>query len=101
MSIQIYQLLTLVIYVTLIVAFWKIKSKNARIVIVVIGFIAFATSPLRHKQEGAGGLERSINRFESVPNKIVVERPVFEDRQKQQFNSLKNDSENMKDEIHN
>ncbi len=101
MTIQVYQLATMATFVIMALAFWKIENKYVRIAIAVTAFILFAVSPFRHHQEGVASLERNVSKFEDVPSKVAVEQESFAHKQQREMRDLKNQSGDMKNEIHN
>jgi len=100
MNIQAHQLMVLAFFVILIVIFWKVKKPAVRIFVVALAIIIFAVNPFRHKQEGGAKLEATIDRFAIVPEKVVIEEVPFEEHQRQKMRILKQDSLNMKGDIH-
>jgi hypothetical protein len=104
MSIQIYQLLVLAVYAVLIYFIYRGIKKDKWIVAGIcfwIGIILFFVNPVRFKQEGSAALERSISRFDEVPEKVEVKTENYNDFHKNQLETLKSESEERKDEVHN
>lgn len=101
MNVQPYQLIFLVVYSILMIGVWKIKNNKIRIFIAFLGFILFFVSPVKFKQEGGAKIERSVTRFNDLPQKVVVETEEFQQRQDAEMNQLKQQTEDLKDEIHN
>ena len=60
----------------------------------------FAVNPFRHIQDGVATIERNVQRFDEVPDKVVVDQESFLEKQQREMSILKSDSEGMKDEIH-
>ena len=100
MSIQPYQLILLLLYAGLILIFWKVKNVKLRIAISVLAGIIFFVNPIRFKQEGGAQIERSVTRFDSLPPKVDVETEKFQQRQEDEMKKLKQQTEDLKDEIH-
>lgn len=97
-SIQPVQVLSLVIYIIGFVALWKIKSPGFRMMIVGIMLIIFAVNPIRFKQEGGESLERSVTRFDSIPEKWESNQPTFEQMQIEERQTLIKESKGYKNE---
>ncbi len=100
MNVQPYQLIYLSIYLCLIWGILKVKSNKIKILILILGLILFFVNPIRFKQEGGFKIERNITRFNKLPKKENVEIRGFQERQDEEMNKLKKQSENLKDEIH-
>ena len=100
MSFQPYQLIFLATYTGLILIFWKVNNTKIRILIGVLAFVLFFINPVRFKQEGNVKTERSVTRFEKVPDKVEVNKENFQTKQETELNKLKKQSEELKDEIH-
>ena len=101
MHFQPYQLLQLVIYLSIPGIFFKSKNSNVKIACAVIALIVFTVNPVRHVERGGSSLESSINRFKEVPEITTVQKESFKQRQEAQMLELKTQSENMTNEIHN
>ena len=93
------QLIMLVIYLGLLVAFIKISNTFLRIAILIIAIVIFAVNPFRHVQLGVSSLESSAD-F-TVSEKVVVKPWDFKQDQETGLEDIKKQSEDMKDEIHN
>lgn len=63
--------------------------------------IIFTVSPVKFKQEGIAKKERSINRVEIIPERVIVESINFKENQNQQLELLKKQSRGLENEIHN
>lgn len=101
MSIQPFQLIFVMIFVVSIFALFKIKSTNARVAILVSLIVLVFLNPFRFKQENGSVIERSINRFDEVPQKIEVKQESFNEFNQRELDLLKQQSEERKHEIHN
>lgn len=99
MSFQPGQILILGFFLIALVAIWKVKNKYFRITTVLVLLALFMVNPFRFDQPGGASLERSVNRFDEIPDKVVVEKPAFSDKQEQEFNKLKSETENIREEI--
>ena len=101
MNIQIYQLLLLFIYGAL--AAIVLYCKNTKIIVtaIAVAAILFFVNPIRFKQDNAEVLERSVSRFADVPAKVTVKEETFNETLNRELKSLKQQSEDRKDEIHN
>ena len=100
MEIQVYQLLTFTLYPLLALLYWVVKGSWPKVFIAFLAFILFAMNPIRHKEEGGASLEASTSRFKDIPNQIVIKEKTFKQKQEDQLQSLKTDSENLKYEVH-
>lgn len=101
MEIQAYQLAVFSGWALLALVAWKAKKTSVRVAAVALMFVLFALNPFKHSQEGMASKERSVQRFEKIPNKVIVSGPEFSERQRIEMATLKNDSKGMKNEIHN
>jgi hypothetical protein len=88
------------VYISLIVGLWKIKNGKIKILILILGFVLFFVNPIRFKQEGGAQIERSVIRFDSLPPKVDVEADKFQQRQDNEMKKLKQQTEDLKNEIH-
>lgn len=100
MNAQPYQLIFLLTYSVLAIGIWKIRNKRVKIFLAILGGIIFFVNPIRFKQEGGAKIERNITRFEKLPEKVGVGVKEFQQRQDEEMNKLKKQSEDLKDEIH-
>ena len=55
---------------------------------------------IRFNQEGGAKIERNVTRFDKLPKKVDVGGKGFQQRQDEEMNKLKKQSEELKDEIH-
>lgn len=101
MRIQIYQIISILIYGGFGFLIWKVKNTKIKIFLTVVIFLIFVANPIRLTQEGGARLERNISKFEEIPKKEIVRKDTFETKQKAEMLNLKSYSENLKDEIHN
>lgn len=101
MSFQFIQIIQLLIYVILGVLIWKFKNTKFRIVLVILALVIFLINPVRFKQEGMSKIERRANKTQIIlPDRIIIEKKSFEEKQTSEMNKLKNKSkEIVKDEI--
>lgn len=100
MSIQLYQLVALIAWACLCLAFWKIKNTSVRILLVVLGLAIFMVNPVRHTQEGVSGIERvSSPKFSDIPKRVIVEEVSFEERQEKVHQTLNSQLESIENEI--
>lgn len=100
MNVQPFQLIFLLMYSTLAIGVWKIKNKKVKIFLVILGGIIFFVNPVKFKQEGGARIERSVTRFDSLPKKVDVGGKGFQQKQEEEMNKLKQQTEDLKDEIH-
>ncbi len=105
MSINLFQLIHVTLYVLVLFGFWKawqIRSKQLAIFLVLIAIIMFFLNPFRFTQPGGSFIEKDVSRFEpsQLPEKVAVERPSFSERQQTEMLKLQQQSEGKKDEIH-
>ena len=102
-SIQPMQLLTLVGYALLVLAFIKVKNKYFRVAVVAAAVVLVFVNPVRFDQKGMTEIERHGNaaQFDKPIEKVEVDQATFAERQRLEMEALKNDSEDMQDEIHN
>lgn len=101
MTISFIQLAQLLIYLILLYATVKVKKASLKIFFVSLIIVVFALNPVRFKQDGGEKLERNVTRFNNVPEKVIVKEESFEDSQTRELNKLKQESEGLKNEIHN
>ena len=99
-DIQLEQLISILIYACMGLAFWKIDNKYVRIAIVAIAFILFVANPIKHKQQGGAKLEKGITRFDDIPDKGVVDEKDYNKEQAEVLDKLKKQSEEVEYEIH-
>lgn len=100
MNIQLYQIVSILVWTGAIIFAWKIKNHGLRILLIILGILFFIANPIRFKQEGIAKLEKNISKFSNIPKKEVILRDTFEERQKKEMNNLKLNSEGLKNEIH-
>lgn len=100
MSLQFYQIATLLTYIVLGVLVWKIKNKWVRMFIVGTALIMFLVNPVRFKQEGMSKIERrSTGTIIELPKRIIVNQKSFSEKQSDEMNQLKTQSiESVKNE---
>lgn len=104
MNIQLYQLITLAIYILLGFLAYKASKRDSGYLfgaIIALMLIIFFVNPLRHKQQGGESLERGVTRFDELPSKVVVEKEGFNESQARELKALKQQSEDRKNEVHN
>jgi hypothetical protein len=109
-NIQPFQLIILSIMIILLVSAWQLfkrgKFKLSILVIVITLFLP-PLLPIKFKQEGGSKLERSVNRFDDVPERIETQpnglagHDSFRDRQQYEMNSFDNRLGEIENEIHN
>ena len=99
-SVQPEQLISILVYACMGIAFWKIDNKYVRIAIVSIAFILFVANPIKHKQQGGAKLEKGITRFDDIPEKVVVEEKDYNKEQAEVLDKLKKQSGVVEYEIH-
>lgn len=99
MEFNFYQLIEAIVWVLLITAALKFRNKFIWIIWGVIAFTLLFFSPLKMQPQSINRLESTINRFENIPEKIIIENKSFEDKQSEQMNTLKEDSEEIINEI--
>ena len=68
--------------------------------ILILGLTLFLVNPFRFNQEGGAKIERNVTRFDKLPKKVDVGGKGFQQRQDEEMNKLKKQSEELKDEIH-
>lgn len=100
-NIQPFQLILIAVYVTLGFLFFKFDNKSFKITVVAIAVIVFFVNPIRFKQKGVESLERSISRFDAIPEKVEVKTPEYDDFHKNEIDAMRSQSEEKKDEVHN
>ena len=101
MSYQVWPATIFICWLLLAYLVWRADSIKVRLFLALLAIVLFAFNPLKFKESGFGEIEaRKVQEFK-VPPKTVVDFQSFEERQKQEMKSLKNQSEGMKDEIHN
>lgn len=101
MSIQIYQIITILIYLTIAFCIWKVKNNKIRIFLILLMFLMFVANPIRFKQEGMSKIERRENNFNiELPEKVIVNTKSFNEQQTEEMERLKTQSkESVKNEI--
>ena len=99
MDVNIYQLAQMAIYAAIVIAFWKLKTAKLRAFMVCIWLVVFLANPLRSQIEGVASLERVALKNHKIPARVVVESKSFKVRQKEELNSLTNQSEGISNEI--
>lgn len=99
-SVQPEQLITLLIYACMGLAFWKVDNKYFRIAVVAIAFVLFVANPIKNKQQGGAKLEKGVSRFADIPEKVVVEEKDYSEERAKVLNKLKKQSEEIEYEIY-
>ena len=99
MDINIFQLLTFAIWVGLGGSCYLFKNKKWWICAAAIAFIAFFINPVKFEEEGGARLERSVSRFEDIPERVVVDQESYSDRQTKEHDKLKSESKEIENEI--
>lgn len=95
------QLIWAVIAVTVITVMVKYKSWKLKAGCIAFAFIAFFMNPFRSEVPSSSQVLEHFGREFEVIEKVEVEQKTFDQRQKDQFNQLKNESKGLKNEIHN
>lgn len=101
MEIQLYQLIQIAIYLALAIVLWKNKNTYVKLSCAVLIIIVFALNPFRFSQEGGAAIERSTNRFDDLPSKVIVPERNFGQSQSEEMKTLRQQSKELKDEIDN
>lgn len=101
MDIQVIQIITVLIWGALAFVFWKVKAVKGRVAIGLIAALLFLFNPVKFTTGSIASIERLSGKDFAVPPKTIVDSKSFEDKQKQEMESLKNQSEDMKHEVHN
>lgn len=78
---------------------YKLKSTKFRIAVTVFAVVLILLNPIRLKQSSGEFLERSVMRFNDVPEKVEVQQPPFSERQAAEYDQLKKQSKEIHDEI--
>lgn len=106
-EVQPHQLINLSVYMIFIFAFImsfrskKTLAKILRYVSLAIVLIMFFVNPIRGKVIERATIERSVTKFNNVPERIIVNEQSFEDFNKSEIDKLKKMNEERKNEIHN
>ena len=101
MNIQLYQLFTVMLWAAMALAFWKIEHTKIRIIIAVSALLLFAFNPIRLEEKNVSVLEEPGGKIFVVPPKTIIDSKSFEDMQKEEMESLKTQSEEKQNEVHN
>lgn len=96
MTVNFVMTILLFVYIIGFILFFKMKDTKVRWVIPVILLILFFANPVRFKQENVSSLERGKNKFDKVPERVVVYKKSFEEKQREEMNTLKRESEESK-----
>lgn len=99
-SVQLFQIIVAAIWIAGAYCLFTSNNTTARILIGILMLAVFFVNPVRFTQEGVAKIERGINKFDAVPERVIVNTTSFEARQKAQMVELKSKSEDLKDEIH-
>lgn len=101
MNIQLFQLVSLLIYVGLVYGVFKVKNKKIKIAFIAVGLILFFVNPVRFKQEGVASLERFKQTEVEMPDRVIVKEKQFSEFQSKEYKSLKDESKGLLNETAN
>ncbi len=82
----------------LALALWKVNNNKFRIFVVVMAFILMALNPVRFKEGGVSSIEKSVSMFDTLPERVEVQRQGFEERQAAEHKQLKIQSKEVLNE---
>lgn len=98
MDINIYQLIVLISWVILGLTAYKVKNIKVKIACVFLAFVAFFFNPIKFEQRGVVTLETGVDKFSNIPEKVVVDQKSFTEKQQEEMNKLKQESEEITNE---
>jgi len=101
MSIQFFQLLILFLYGVLLLVIIFVKPKSIKILACLLIGVIFFVNPVRFKQGGGEILERSVSKFDSMPERIEFKKEGFEESHARELQTLQQQSKDKNNEIHN
>lgn len=97
MSVQPSQLINLIVLAIVAIGVYKFKNYYIKSTFLLLIVVMFFVNPVRFKQEGMSRLEyEKYSKFDSIPEKVVVESKSFEQRQKESLSNLKQQSQELK-----
>lgn len=97
MSIQIFQILHIGAFLLAALAIWKSDKKWVRWFAAIFILVAFFINPIKLTNKNMAPVEAGLNRFNKLPEKVIVEKVPFEERQDEALSKLKQESENQND----
>lgn len=98
MNLQLFQFISILIFVSLFYGAYRIKNNKVKVFLIALGLILFFMNPVRFKQEGVASLERFKSPEIKIPDRISVKQKEFDEVQKQEYTSLKNESKELTNE---
>lgn len=96
MSVQIFQVLQIAITALLLWLAYRTWRKGKKVIPgLSVGFIIFMFffNPIKMTQDGMSPVERNIDRFSQLPDKVVDKKVPFQVRQDAELHKLKQQSE--------
>lgn len=98
MNIQLFQLITIALFIALAYGAYKVKIRSIKIALIAMMLILFFANPLRFKQENMSSVERFKAEDNGIPERVIVEDKKFTETQKEAYESLKNESKELVNE---
>lgn len=99
MHIQPDQLITLIVYVSLIVGAYKAKWLWLRMLLIGSIFVLFTVNPVVNNIKGGASLESSSNNVtKELPKRITVKKQSFEDTQSSELRKMQTQSKEYYEE---
>lgn len=99
MTLYLHDFIFILICVILGAAAYFHKNKKFRIGVAVLASVLFLFNPFRFVQPSGEVLERSVSRFDHIPEKEEVRRPTYDQRQAAEHEQLKKQSKEIRNEI--
>lgn len=92
-----WQLVELAVWGLLFAVAVRYRDPRVWCVCCFVAIILFMFNPVKMEPKSTSSLE-NFNRFDTIPEKVEVERESFEESQKRELEELRNESEEMIDE---
>ncbi len=100
MNLQIYQLIFILFYVFIFVILYKTNNKYVKYLLVILLLITFFANPFKMTVTSIKKIEREINRFDNMPERVLIEKQSFDDFNKSEIDKLDKLNEEINNEIH-
>lgn len=99
MEINLHQLIILCIWLGVGLAAYKVKNNKFRVAMFFLAAILFLFNPVKFSQVGGASIERSVSRFDDMPEKIEIETGSYQSRSQEEHDKLQSQSKEIQNEI--
>ena len=99
MDINLHQLIIICIWLSIGVVIYKVKNNKFRVSLLFFAVILFLFNPVKLSQGGGSDMERSVSRFDDVPERVDIEKGSYQSRYQEEHDKLKTQSKEVQDEI--